>query len=85
MKLEKGMTKEAVLKVMGEPNDHEVYETLYGNQMMILFYYTQRKRFDGTMKRDECTPVVIKNEKLVGWGEYFYEWIQRREKKIEHQ
>ena len=52
---------------------------------MILFYYTQRKRFDGTMKRDECTPVVIKNEKLVGWGEYFYEWIQRREKKIEHQ
>jgi outer membrane protein assembly factor BamE (lipoprotein component of BamABCDE complex) len=85
MKLEKGMPKEAVLKVMGKPNYQEVYETLYGNQMMVLFYYSQRKQFDGMIAKDECTPVVIKNQKLVGWGDYFYDRIQRREKKIEHQ
>jgi hypothetical protein len=85
MKLEKGMTREAVMRVMGKPDDLDVYQSLYGNTLVILYYYTHRKGFDGKVTKDECTPVVIKNEKLIGWGDDFYQWIQRREKKVNHQ
>lgn len=85
MKLKRGMPKEEVIKVMGVPNYHEVYETLHGNTMVILYYYTRTNRFNGKVTKDECTPAVIKNEKLIGWGDDFYSWFQRREKKINHQ
>ncbi|UCH21438.1 MAG: DUF3192 domain-containing protein [Deltaproteobacteria bacterium] len=85
MKLEKGMPREAVMNVMGKPDYLDVYQSLYGNTLVILYYYTHRKRFDGKVTKDECTPVVIKNEKLIGWGDDFYQWVQRREKKVNHQ
>jgi hypothetical protein len=70
---------------MGKPDYLDVYQSLYGNTLVILYYYTHRKRFDGKVTKDECTPVVIKNEKLIGWGDDFYQWVQRREKKVNHQ
>jgi outer membrane protein assembly factor BamE (lipoprotein component of BamABCDE complex) len=85
LKLQKGMSKGKVLEVMGEPDFHEVYESLYGHTLMIAYYYTHHQKFDGKITKDECTPVVIKNEKLIGWGDDFYQWFQRREKKINHQ
>jgi outer membrane protein assembly factor BamE (lipoprotein component of BamABCDE complex) len=85
LKLQKGMAKEEVIRVMGKPDFHEVYETLYGHTLVIAYYYTHHQKFDGQITKDECTPVVIKNEKLIGWGDEFYQWIQRREKKIDHQ
>ena len=85
LKLQKGMSKEQVLEVMGKPDFHEVYESLYGHTLMIAYYYTHHQKFDGKITKDECTPVVIKNEKLIGWGDEFYQWFQRREKKIDHQ
>jgi outer membrane protein assembly factor BamE (lipoprotein component of BamABCDE complex) len=84
MQLKKGLVKEEVINVMGQPNFHEAYESLYGNTFIILYYHTHRNRFDGKITKDECTPVVIKNDKLVGWGDDFYEWLNRREKKINH-
>lgn len=85
LKLQKGMAKEEVIRVMGKPDFHEVYESLYGHTLVIAYYYTHHQKFDGQITKDECTPVVIKNEKLIGWGDEFYQWIQRREKKIDHQ
>jgi outer membrane protein assembly factor BamE (lipoprotein component of BamABCDE complex) len=85
LKLQKGMAKEEVIKVMGKPDFHEVYESLYGHTLVIAYYYTHHQKFDGQITKDECTPVVIKNEKLIGWGDEFYQWIQRREKRIDHQ
>ena len=85
LKLQKGMSKGKVLEVMGAPNFDEVYESLYGHTLMIAYYYTHHQKFDGKITKDECTPVVIKNEKLIGWGDDFYQWFQRREKKINHQ
>jgi hypothetical protein len=84
LKLQKGMSKGKVLEVMGEPDFHEVYESLYGHTLMIAYYYTHHQKWDGKITKDECTPVVIKNEKLIGWGDDFYQWLQRREKKINH-
>ena len=37
LKLQKGMSKGKVLEVMGEPNFHEVYESLYGHTLMIAY------------------------------------------------
>jgi len=34
----------------------------------ILFYYTDMKKTDGVITDDELTPLVIKDEKLIGWG-----------------
>ncbi|MGD2271203.1 MAG: DUF3192 domain-containing protein [Desulfobacterales bacterium] len=84
MQLKKGLVKEEVINVMGQPDFHEAYESLYGNTFIILYYHTHRNRFDGKITKDECTPVVIKNDRLVGWGNDFYEWLNRREKKIYH-
>jgi outer membrane protein assembly factor BamE (lipoprotein component of BamABCDE complex) len=72
LKLEMGMSKEDVLAVMGKPILNEAYQSLQGRSVVIYFYYTQRKWADGNYTKDECTPVVIENGKLVGWGDEFY-------------
>ncbi|WP_351079613.1 DUF3192 domain-containing protein, partial [Shewanella sp. CAL98-MNA-CIBAN-0140] len=34
----------------------------------VLFYATHSIHSDGKMTKDECTPLVFKNDKLVGIG-----------------
>ena len=82
MTLVMGMNKTEVMSVMGEPEIYESYLNLNGKQIDILFYYTQRKRNDGNYTKDECTPVVIENGKLVGFGDEFYE--NRRRIDVHH-
>lgn len=71
--LEMDMKKQEVLKIMGKPDLNEAYKSLNGKRMTIFFYYTQRKWSDGSVTKDETTPVVFENGKLVGWGSEFYE------------
>jgi outer membrane protein assembly factor BamE (lipoprotein component of BamABCDE complex) len=71
--LEMEMTKQQVLEIMGKPDLNEAYKSLYGKYMVIFFYYTQRQRSDGNTTKDECTPVIFENGKLIGWGSEFYE------------
>ena len=66
------MPKEEVIQFMGQPVLNEAYQSLYGKSVVIFFYYTQRKWSDGNYTKDECTPVVFENGKLVGWGGEFY-------------
>lgn len=35
----------------------------------ILYYRTQRTAEDGVTTKDECTPLVFKDNQLIGWGE----------------
>jgi len=70
--LEMGMTKEQVLQIMDKPDLNEAYESLYGKSIVIYFYYTQRQWSDGNVTKDECTPVVFEDGRLVGWGSEFY-------------
>ena len=79
--LSMGMTKQEVLTKMGtltiraddgskvsnpwrteilKGNDKEYYE--------VLFYYTDTKKADGAITDDELTPLVLKENKLIGWG-----------------
>jgi len=72
LKLEMGMNKDQVLKIMGKPDLNEAYQSLYGKSVTIFFYYTQRQWNDGNTTKDECTPIVFEDGKLVGWGDEFY-------------
>jgi len=63
-----GMTKDEVIKIMGEPLWNESY-----NQPNLWYYYTQTKWLDGLVTKDECSPFVFdESGKLEGFGnEYF--------------
>jgi len=72
MRLELDMTKEDVFRIMGKPDLNEAYKTEEGNKLEIFFYYTNRKWNDGNITRDECTPIILEDGKVIGWGEEFY-------------
>ena len=73
MRLDLGMTKEQVVQIMGKPDLNEAYQTADGGALVILFYYTNRKWADSNITKDECTPLVFENGKLIGWGDEFYQ------------
>lgn len=74
------MTKKEVLNIMGEgthrtrekfivtnPFRRETYvrgERVYD----VLFYFTDTKDDDKAITDDELTPIVIKENRLYGWG-----------------
>ena len=66
-KLKKGMTKQEVIKIMGNPLVDEKYNT-----PNIWFYYTDWDWTDAARTEIECTPLVFKNGTLIGWGRVFY-------------
>ena len=66
-KIRKGMTRQEVLKIMGEPVKGEAYCT-----EKVLFYYTRQSWMDGMIMRDECTPIAFDEfGKVIGWGPDF--------------
>lgn len=66
-KIRKGMTREEVLKIMGEPIKGEIYCT-----DKVLFYYTRQSWMDGMVMRDECTPIAFDDfDRVIGWGPDF--------------
>jgi len=62
-----GTERANVLMRMGTPAFSEAFvrdEVAYG----VLFYRTHHTDSDGETTRDETTPLVFKNDKLIGWG-----------------
>jgi hypothetical protein len=66
-----GMSKEQVTTLMGTADFNEAY-IQQDKEVHVLFYRTQRVKGDGKTTKDECTPVVISNNAVVGWGEKAY-------------
>jgi len=63
-----GESKTEVMARMGSAAFNEALlkdDTEY----QLLWYRTQHNRSDGVTTKDECTPLVFKNEELVGWGQ----------------
>ncbi|WP_076408134.1 DUF3192 domain-containing protein [Shewanella sp. UCD-KL12] len=73
-KLSLGMTREQVSILMGTADFNEAYIEK-DKEVHVLFYRTQRTNGDGKTTKDECTPVVLSNNTLVGWGEMAYKNI----------
>ena len=65
--LRAGMTKDDVLRIMGEPERNEIYST-----PDVWFYYVRPVWIDGLATEDECMPLVFRDGKLVGWGDEYY-------------
>lgn len=41
-------------------------------EISILWYFSTPKNQDGIVSRSECTPVIIKNDSVIGKGTKFY-------------
>jgi outer membrane protein assembly factor BamE (lipoprotein component of BamABCDE complex) len=66
-----GMGLGEITNYMGTPDFNELYNK-GDDRYQVLFYRTNRRSGDGFTTKDECTPLVIKNGELAGWGETAY-------------
>ena len=49
------------------------------NKINILWYFTTPKNQDGIVSRTECTPVIIRNDSVLGKGTKFYLNFMKKE------
>ncbi|MCC5879428.1 MAG: DUF3192 domain-containing protein [Idiomarina sp.] len=70
-RLELGESKESVMRLLGPPDISEAHDTSEGD-LLVLFYRTQHVRSDGITTRDETTPLLFRNDRLLAWGESAY-------------
>ena len=70
--LDLGQTKKDVLALLGQADFSEAKQNDQ-DSLTILFYRTQRKHSDGETTRDECTPLLFKNNQLIAWGTETYQ------------
>lgn len=88
-----GMTKEQAMAIMGTrtfrdeddgdfvvPNPYrsESYQALDGTMYELLSYYTDLNRSDYQLSKDEMTPLIFENGKLIGWGWVFVDKLDMR-------
>lgn len=69
--LDIGMERSAVVKRLGTPAFSEAF-TREGDEYRVLFFRTRHRHSDGDTTRDETTPLVFKNDTLIGWGDEVY-------------
>lgn len=63
-----GQSAQEVMNSMGEP-DFDENLRIENTQYRVLYYRTQRVTSDGMTSKDECTPIVFRDNELYGWGE----------------
>ncbi len=66
--LELGSSRLAVMDMLGKPDFSEAFSANGSDNIQVLFYRTHRTHEDGKTTKDETTPLVFKNDKLIGWG-----------------
>ncbi|MCL1143399.1 DUF3192 domain-containing protein [Shewanella gaetbuli] len=79
-KLSLGMSLDQVQIIMGTSDFTEAFVNQASEQsaaetVNVLFYRTQWAKGDGKTTKDECTPVVFRDGKLIGWGDTAYKQI----------
>ncbi|MFT6976521.1 MAG: hypothetical protein ACJAZA_000221 [Shewanella psychromarinicola] len=78
-KLSMGMSSDQVTTLMGIADFSEAYakpaQDRADQSIKVLFYRTQWAEGDGKTTKDECTPIVFRDDVLVGWGDAAYKQI----------
>ena len=69
--LEMGDSYEDVRKNMGTPDINEAFSD-GDKKYQVLFYRTQHRHSDGETTKDECTPLIFVDGKLISWGNKAY-------------
>ncbi|AVJ55655.1 hypothetical protein C5610_04620 [Idiomarina sp. OT37-5b] len=73
--LEFGMSKDDVIRMLGSPDINEAKETSAGAHQ-VLFYRTHHVTSDGITTKDECTPLLFRDNQLIAWGGDAYQDYQ---------
>lgn len=63
-----GMSLNEVRGIMGTAEFNELYQQ-DDKQIQVLFYRTHRTRSDGKTTKEECTPIVLTDGQVTGWGD----------------
>lgn len=74
-RLNLGTPRDDVIRLLGSPDISEAKVTDSG-EILILFYRTHHVKSDGITTRDECTPLLFKDNKLIAWGADAYSEYQ---------
>lgn len=64
-----------VINKLGTPNFSELVKQS-DTEYRVLYYATNSIHSDGKTTKDECTPLVFKNNQLTGWGEHALEQLK---------
>ncbi|MGZ9898835.1 DUF3192 domain-containing protein [Shewanella gaetbuli] len=67
-----GQTIEDIQKIFGRADFVEA-KTAEDGQYQLLYYRTHHIKSDGITTRDECTPLLFKNNELIAWGTETYQ------------
>ncbi|MBY5990643.1 DUF3192 domain-containing protein [Ferrimonas balearica] len=70
--VELGMALSQVRTIMGTADFNELHQN-DGAQVQVLFYRTHRSHGDGKTSKDECTPIVLTDGIVTGWGDTAYQ------------
>ncbi|MFZ5572215.1 MAG: DUF3192 domain-containing protein [Thermodesulfobacteriota bacterium] len=71
-----GMSRDEVYEVMGMPDIYGMYENVNRDYVAVFYYYTGTRVNEGAAAREECTPVVLRNGVLIGWGNDFLKGLK---------
>lgn len=64
--------------VVPNPYRSETYQAPDGTVYELLTYYTELNKSDGEVSKDETTPLIFENGKLIGWGWIFVDKLDMR-------
>ncbi|HEX5793879.1 MAG TPA: DUF3192 domain-containing protein [Rheinheimera sp.] len=65
---------EDIRTLLGTPDFTESFNK-DGETVQVLFYRTHHQKSDGKTTKDECTPLVFKQNRLTGWGDKAYQYL----------
>lgn len=65
--LELQTERSKIISKLGAPSFSDAF-VKDGVEYRVLYYRTQHTKSDGETTKDETTPLVFMNDKLVGWG-----------------
>lgn len=64
--------------IINNPVTREFKTDTAGNTVEILWYYTNTKKADGDMNKEQQTPIILEKNSVVGLGWDFYEEYAKR-------
>ena len=64
-----GQERSEIISQMGAATFTEAFTADNGSGYKVLYFRTHREHSDGDTTKDETTPLVFENDKLIGWGE----------------
>ena len=68
------MSADDIRTLMGTPDFTESFNK-DGETVQVLFYRTHHQKSDGKTTKEECTPLIFKQNRLTGWGDKAYQYL----------